>query len=117
MHLARVPQIITPIRTRPVVLKAPVTPVTIPRQIIVRDNERDATQLASGGGKAKLKFGIDSILGEDSIAPKRSSTEDRLGKLVLLIYRVVSFAMEREQVPPQITAKVCVRWFVLEGLC
>ena len=85
MHLTRMPQIIAPIRTRPVVLKAPVTPVTIPRQIMVTDNERDRTQIVSGHGKAKLKFGIDSILGRDSIEPKRSSTEEDMGESGLLI--------------------------------
>ena len=85
--MSHMPRIITPIRSRPVLIKAPVTPVTIPRQIIVRDNESDSTPLVPGGSKAKLKFGIDSILGKDSVEPKRASVEDGLGEPDLFIYR------------------------------
>ena len=88
--MSHMPRIITPIRSRPVLIKAPVTPVTIPRQIIVRDNEGDSTQLVPGGSKAKLKFGIDSILGKDSLEPKRTSVEGGIGELALLMYRSCS---------------------------
>lgn len=90
MHLTRMPQIITPIRTRPVVLKAPVTPIALPRSIIVREAERDITQTAPVGGKMKLKFGIDSILGKDSNETRRSSMEEGLGKLFQLIHHSFS---------------------------
>ena len=80
--ITRVPQVITPVLTRPIVFKAPVTSAALPRPIVVRDTDRGMAQNAPVAGKAKLKFGIDSILGKDSNESRKPNFEERLGKLL-----------------------------------
>eukprot|EP00795_Rhopilema_esculentum_P003309 gene3309-1644_t len=66
VHYTRVPQVINPIRTRPVLYKAPVATIALPQSILMRNSERSIPQSTPRAGQTKLKFGIDSILGKDT---------------------------------------------------
>ena len=77
VHYSRVPQVINPIRTRPVLYKAPVATIALPQSMLMRNSERSVPQNTPRAGQTKLKFGIDSILGKDTSETVR---QDHLGE-------------------------------------
>lgn len=105
VHYPRLPPIISPIRTRPVVFKSSIAPVTLPRSLLIRETERNVTAQKirqNAHSQTKLKFGIDSILGKESNDVRQASAEEQfqhLGEFVKLIFKwaiICQLGMMRE---------------------